>query len=111
MEEKTHKKVDTAWKEKVQREKKELSAQKEIALEVNFTNFVNGLGLECLIALGKLENPFTKKKEKNLQQAKYIIDTLDMLKSKTEGNLLPMEKKNLEELITYLKFSYVEESK
>lgn len=76
--------------------------------EVSFTNFVNGLGLECLVALGKLENPLTKKKELNIKQAHYIIDTLDMVRDKTKGNLSSDEVKVLEELLVYLKMLYVE---
>ncbi len=76
--------------------------------EVSFTNFVNGLGLECLVALGKLENPLTKKKELNIKQAHYIIDTLDMVREKTKGNLSSDEGKVLEELLVYLKMLYVE---
>ncbi len=76
--------------------------------EVSFTNFVNGLGLECLVALGKIENPLTKKKEPNFKQVRYIIDTLDMIKEKTKGNLTPDEDKFLDELVVYLKMLYVE---
>jgi len=76
--------------------------------QVNFTNFINGLGLECLIGLGKLENPLTKKKEPNLQQARYIIDTLDMIKEKTAGNLNQDEQRAIDELTAYLKMLYVE---
>lgn len=76
--------------------------------EVNFINFINGLGLECLVALGKLENPFTRKKETDLRQAKYVIDTLDMLREKTRNNLTPDEEKMLEEMVVYLKMLFVE---
>lgn len=79
--------------------------------EVSFINFINGLGLECLVALGKIENPLTRSKEKNLRQARYIIDTLDMIKNKTKGNLDQEEERQLDELLVYLKMLYVEESK
>lgn len=78
--------------------------------QVNFVNFINGLGLECLVALGKLENPLTKSKEVNLRQARYIIETLDMIREKTRNNLEQEEEKSLEELIVYLKMLYVESS-
>ncbi len=76
--------------------------------EVNFINFVNGLGLECLVGLGKIENPLTKRKEANPKQVRYIIDTLDMLKEKTKGNLKDDEQKMIDELSSYLKMVYVE---
>jgi len=76
--------------------------------EVNFVNFINGLGLECLVALGKIENPITKKKETDLRQARYVIDTLDMLREKTKGNLVEDEQKLLDEMLVYLKMLFVE---
>ncbi len=81
---------------------------KEKIWEVNFINFVNGLGLECLVGLGKIENPLTKRKEVNPKQVRYIIDTLDMLKEKTKGNLKDDEQKMIDELSSYLKMVYVE---
>lgn len=78
--------------------------------QVNFLNFVTGLGLECLVALGKLENPLTKEKKVDSRQARYIIDTLDMIKGKTKGNLNQEEEKSLDELIVYLKMLYLENS-
>ncbi|MDP8216509.1 MAG: DUF1844 domain-containing protein [Candidatus Kaelpia imicola] len=81
---------------------------KDKVWEVNFVNFINGLGLECLVGLGKIENPLTKRKEVNPKQVRYIIDTLDMLKEKTEGNLKDDEQKIIDELSSYLKMVYVE---
>ncbi len=81
---------------------------KDKVWEVNFINFINGLGLECLVGLGKIENPLTKRKEVNPKQVRYIIDTLDMLKEKTKGNLKDDEQKMIDELSSYLKMVYVE---
>jgi hypothetical protein len=112
MEEEQEKKIDEEWKETVKKEKQEVKSGEESPyFEASFINFVNGLGLECLVALAKIENPLTKKKEKNLKQAKYIIDTLDIIRNKTKGNLVLQEEKTLNEMITYLKFEYVEASK
>ena len=36
-------------------------------------------------------HPVTGKTEKNVDQAKFLIDTLSMLKDKTKGNLNPHE--------------------
>jgi hypothetical protein len=81
---------------------------KDKVWEVSFINFINGLGLECLVGLGKIENPLTKRKEVNPKQVRYIIDTLDMLKEKTKGNLKDEEQKMIDELCSYLKMVYVE---
>ncbi len=79
--------------------------------QVNFSNFINSLGLECLVSLGKIENPLSKTKEVNQKQSRYIIDTLDMIKEKTKGNLNADEEKLLEDLSAYLKMLFLEETK
>ncbi|MCM8767191.1 MAG: DUF1844 domain-containing protein [Candidatus Omnitrophica bacterium] len=60
-------------------------------------------------ALGKISNPITGKIEKNLEMAKQIIELLDVLKEKTNGNLSKEEEKFLESTISDLKLNYVEE--
>lgn len=60
------------------------------------------------IALGKMNNPITGKTEINLEFAKLSVDTLDMLKEKTKGNLSEYEEKFLEETLNQLKINYVE---
>lgn len=57
--------------------------------------------------LGKIPNPMTGKIEKRLQEAKFTIDLLDMLKEKTKGNLTENESRFLENLIAQLKLNYV----
>lgn len=63
----------------------------------------------ALMSLGKLENPVTNKFEKNLDFAKMAIDTLDMLKEKTKGNLSEYEEQFINETLKELKLSYVTE--
>ncbi|MCX8011513.1 MAG: DUF1844 domain-containing protein [Ignavibacteria bacterium] len=63
----------------------------------------------AMIGMGKLKNPMTDKIEKNLEQAKFAIDVLDMLKDKTKGNLKNEEEKFLTQIITDLKLNYVDE--
>ncbi|MFQ6676433.1 MAG: DUF1844 domain-containing protein [Fidelibacterota bacterium] len=63
------------------------------------------------IALGKIKNPLTDKTERNLGEAEFYIDLLDMLKSKMKGNLSEWEEKFLESNIANLKLNYVEESR
>lgn len=110
MEESKEKRIDESWKEAVEKEKLNATQQGEQDVqvpEVNFSNFVTSLGLQVLISLGEVENPFTSKKEKNLKQARFIIDTLDVLKEKTKGNLNEEEDKILESIIYELKMKYI----
>lgn len=59
-------------------------------------------------ALGKTANPVTNKVEVNLEMGKMIIDTLDMLKTKTKGNLADKESAFLDSVISDLKMTYLD---
>lgn len=62
------------------------------------------------IQLGQVKNPQSDKVERDLKQANYSIDLLDMLKVKTRGNLNPEEEKLLNNIVSTLKMVYVTES-
>lgn len=100
------KKVDESWKENLDKEKPENPAQ-ETEIPADFGLFISGLSMQALVFLGEIPNPVTKQKEPDLIQAKYIIDTLDMLKGKTKGNLSKEEEEGLEEIIYHLRIKYV----
>jgi hypothetical protein len=111
MNESKDKKVDEAWKQAVEKEKQRAATeakQEHQIPEVNFANFITSLSLQALISLGEIENPLTSKKEENLKQAMFLIDTLDMIREKTEGNLTKEEKDILETIIYDLKMKFVE---
>ena len=59
--------------------------------------------------LGKTKNPLTDKVERSLEQAQFVIDTLDTLQKKTKGNLSEEETRFLTNAIKELKLNYVEE--
>jgi hypothetical protein len=63
----------------------------------------------AMMSMGKLKNPISDKIERNLEFAKLSIDTLDMLKEKTKGNLTDYEDRFLTEVIKELKLNYVDE--
>ncbi|KPK43055.1 MAG: hypothetical protein AMJ78_00200 [Omnitrophica WOR_2 bacterium SM23_29] len=79
--------------------------------EATFSFFISTLALQASIFLGQIPNPATNKKEKNLSQAKFIIDTIDMLKDKTKNNLNNDENKLLEDILYELKMQYVSADK
>lgn len=103
------KKIDESWKEEVEKGKKEESQKpaEKMELPADFAVFVSSLSMQALVLLGEIPNPVTKQKEVDLVQAKYIIDTLDMLKQKTKGNLSKEEDEGLEEVIYHLRIKYV----
>jgi len=107
------KKVDEAWKEQIEKEKAQKdqpSAQQdgsELPEEADFRFFVTTLALQASIFLGAIPHPSTQKMEENLPQAKLLIDTLGMLKEKTQGNLTTEEDSLLENYLYELRMQYV----
>jgi len=109
--EQEQKQVDQEWKNQVAKEKTAAQDNKETYHEPTFTIFLSSLVMQAMIALGKLENPITKTAEKNFPQARFIIDTIDLLKNKCSGNLAEDEEKLLEESLYNLRMIYLEETK
>ena len=108
IEEDSKKNIDETWKETVGKEKEEVKDKNEqMPPEASFSFFVSTLALQASIFLGQTPNPVTNQKEKNLPQAKFIIDTLDMLKDKTKNNLKADENNLLEDVLYGLKMQYV----
>ena len=103
------KKVDESWKNQVDKEKQQARENQTTYHEPTFTIFISSLSMQAMIAMGKLENPITNKLEKNMEQAKYLIDTLGILKDKTKGNLTKEEEAVLEESLFNLRMLYVKE--
>ena len=110
MNEEAQKHVDESWKDTVGREKaagEDPASGKKGPVEVTFGLFVAGLMIECLIALGDMENPATRKKEPNLQHARVLIDTIEMLRTKTKNNLNKDEEEAVNSMLYDLRMRYV----
>jgi hypothetical protein len=80
----------------------------EQEIQVNFFTYMTSLGYQAMIFLGEIPNPMTGQQEKNLRQAKFIIDTLVMMKEKTKGNLNEQENSFLEGTLYELQMKFVE---
>jgi len=109
-EEKKH--IDESWKETVEKEKsgadkEDKIQEKAIPQEPDFNFFITTLAIQASIFLGDMPNPATNKKEIDLPQAKFIIDTLSMLKEKTKGNLNQDENTLIENVLYELRMHYV----
>ena len=79
--------------------------------EVNFLNYLMSMGYQTMIFLGEVPHPATGETQKNVAQAKFLIDTLVMLRDKTKGNLLPQEEQFLSSTLYELQLKYVEVAK
>lgn len=130
--------VDEDWKEKVREEKERLKEEQETGEgpgrgggpggspaggggapggarqqlpEASFSSIIGGIGIQAAMALGQVEHPETGEKMKDLDQAEHFIESLKILREKTEGNLNQQEENHLETLISELKMEYVREAK
>ncbi len=77
----------------------------------DFSQMVITLAQTAYVHLGVIEDPFSKKKDKNLEQAKFAIDMLDILKEKTKGNLTEEEESLLNEILYDLHIKYLHGTK
>ncbi len=74
---------------------------------ITFSTFILSLNTAALVHLGEIPDPITNKKQVNLTLAKQTIDTLEMLKEKTKGNLSIDEEKLLQSIIYELKIKFL----
>jgi len=108
MDQENQKKVDENWKGQVDKEKKEAERHNDTYHQPTFSIFLSSLGMQAMIAMGKMENPLTKKSETNFGQARFLIDTLEIIQEKTKNNLTADEEKLLEEYLYNLRMMYIE---
>lgn len=76
-----------------------------------FLHMVSTFAQSAWISLGKIKNPVTDKTERNLEQATFYIDLLDMLQTKMKGNLSEWEEQFLLHSVSELKLNYLDEKK
>ncbi len=88
-------------------EKKESPHKEEPLPEITFSNLIFSFSTSALIQLGEIEDPVTKKRDKNLPLAKQTIDLIGMLKEKTKGNLTPEEERLIDNILFDLRMRYV----
>jgi len=118
MDDKNEKKVDAGWKERVAKERED-AAPIRIGADASgakvrptlpkptLSLLFSTMASQALLFLGEIENPFTGKKEQDLEQAKYTIDMLQVLRDKTAGNITPDESKLLDGVLYDLRMRYV----
>jgi len=82
-------------------------AERDDALFVNLVVIFQGAAMQ---QMGKVLNPLSGKIERNLEQARFSIDTLAMLREKTRGNLSGDLERLLESVLVNLRMNFVEEA-
>jgi hypothetical protein len=102
------KNIDETWKDTVAKEKESLKQDgKFVPPEPDFNFFITTLALQASIALGYVDNPVTNQKQEDISQAKFLIDTIGMLKEKTKGNLSKEETDLIENALYELRVQYI----
>jgi len=101
----------TSTEETEKRDTEKMPPKKETASaplpEVTFSSLIFSLSSTAFLHLGEIPDPSTGEKTKDLALAKHVIDTIGMLKEKTEGNLTKEEKLLIENILTELRLRYV----
>jgi hypothetical protein len=84
-----------------------MDGQKGDQSKIDFSNFILSLNTSALIHMGDIPDPQSRERIYDIQSAKQTIDILELLKTKTEGNLDPEEFKLLDDVIYDLRLKYV----
>ena len=74
----------------------------------SFELLLSTLATEALIALGQVPHPVTGKVESRRNQAKFLIDTVEILREKTAGNLSASEQQVLDSMLHQLRMVFVQ---
>ena len=110
--------IDEDWKSQVEAEKQvaeqpaasappAASDDDPVMPPASFELLLSSLATEAMMALGQLPNPYTGQPEIRRNQAKYLIDMIEVLKEKTKGNLNPGDDQAIEDLLHQLRMAYV----
>jgi len=113
--------VDEDWKAQAQKEKDILAAQEKAEQEkkekqrsalppADFAGLVNTFTTQAFFAMGVLRTKEDKDIPADLELARYNIDMLEVLGTKTSGNITDEEKKLLDNTLHQLRMAFVKVS-
>lgn len=105
--------IDDDWKSEAAAEKERLAKSVEEKPprelpEADFSGLINMLAMQAMVGLGGVAGPDGRQIPPNPDIAKHHIDLLDVLETKTKGNLEPQEKQLLDTALHQLRLAYVE---
>jgi hypothetical protein len=118
--------IDEDWKSQVEAERAEAAKPKPAATETpaadedsaeladppfppaSFEMLLTTLATEALVALGQVPHPVTGKVQMQRNQAKFLIDTVDILRQKTAGNLTTSEQQVIDSLLHQMRLVFVQ---
>ena len=83
----------------------------EHGIRIDFTSYTLSYYTQGLVLLGEVPNPYTNKKEEDIEGARHMIDILSMLEEKTKGNLSAQEQQLLESVLYELRMKFMAKTK
>ena len=108
--------IDEDWKTQVEAEKEAAKEQpaESAAAEgqpqmppASLEMLLTSLATEAMMAMGQIPRFGTDQVEVNLDQARYAIDMIEVLKTKTKGNLTEDEETGFMNLLHQLRMSFI----
>ena len=83
--------------------------EKNGVLPVKLSTIIIPFYTQALVKMGLRNDPLTGDRNISLDEAKNIIDIIDFLKLKTEGNLTDEESQLIDSILTQLKTEYLKQ--
>ena len=117
--------IDEDWKSQVEAEREEAAKAKSAPVApaentgapettdppmppASFEMLLTTLATEALMALGQVPHPITGQVEVKRNQAKFLIDTVDVLRQKTAGNLSNTEQQVIDSLLHQMRMVFIQ---
>jgi hypothetical protein len=74
---------------------------------IDFPSYILSYYTQGLVLLGEVPNPYTNKKEEDVEAAQHTVDILSMLQQKTKGNLSKDEEQLLDTVLYELRMKFM----
>ncbi len=74
---------------------------------IDFPSYILSYYTQGLVLLGEVPNPYTNKKEEDMESARHTIEILSMLEQKTKGNLSSEEQQLLGSVLYELRMKFM----
>ena len=74
---------------------------------IDFPSYILSYYTQGLVLLGEVPNPYSGKKEEDVEASRHTIEILAMLQEKTKGNLRKDEEQLLENVLYELRMKYM----
>ncbi len=88
-------------------EEKSSEEAKSARPPIDFPSYILSYYTQGLVLMGEVPNPYTNKKEEDIEAARHMIDILSMLEEKTKGNLSKDEQQLLESVLYELRMKFM----